>query len=147
MPSYHLDVSETGILVVHCTGDLSAEDAANLLEEIGAHRERRVVVSVGRLGQIDQEARRLLVQGLCGPPSGRNMGTESSPSSIAPPLARDFAVVGGSFRSRFVITSLLAERNILASARFFEGMAAAIAWARQTRDTLRPPPALGNDRS
>lgn len=112
--------TESDVLVLRCTGDVSPEDAAALLDACRDTAGRFLVLDVTRLGQIGQEARRLLAQG-----------------ELLQPTR--FGIVGGSFRSRVVITSLLAERGLLPQALFFQRIADAVAWVRQNRDTIDNP--------
>jgi hypothetical protein len=108
---HRLDEPEPGLLLLRCTGDLLPHEAQALLTLLLAANVHHFVIDISHLGQISAQAREALVAAF--PCGGHALG-----------------VVGGSFRARLVVTSLLAARNSLPAAVFFDGIEEAVAWGR-----------------
>jgi len=109
---HQLDEPEPGMIVLRCTGDLLPCEAQQLMSHLVAAKVRHFVIDIRRLGQISSPTRQVF-------------------SAAVPCGGRSLAVVGGSFRTRLVVTSLLAARNILLQAVFFDRLEEAVAWGRQ----------------
>ncbi|HET7543805.1 MAG TPA: hypothetical protein VFK05_28230 [Polyangiaceae bacterium] len=108
---HRLDEPEPGLLLLRCAGDLLPREAEALMALLLAAKVHHFVIDISHLGQISSQAREALVAAF---PCGEHA----------------LAVVGGSFRARLVVTSLLAARNSLPAAVFFDCLEEAVAWGR-----------------